>query len=476
MSEADDALTPAQFLDMASELMAQGFEDEFDVPELWTAIAGLPIEDVKVLHRFAAAHAPRSSLHRDVHRNANDFWRMLVHLLGFHAGSVSGTELMEQAEHHFSYHSQNALVAGFGYRARQLANGDDGYDLRDHVCLKPFEQIDVLEGSTHLCCASWLHKSIGNLATQSHEDVWTSDSAEAIRQSVLDGSYRYCNKVACPDIPRRALTKKSDLAHDPWWQNVIENHVGKIDRAPVRVNLAYDRHCNLSCPSCRETLITSNDQVRDRLDQITQKNVFPLLRNAHEAFVTGSGDPFASRTFRKMLQWVTDETCPDLKIILMTNGMLFTEKEWAKFPNLVGKVKIIKISMDGASKESHEKLRRGSKWDVMMHNVPFAGSLVAKGEIDAMELVFVVQQENFHEMSAFVDLAKRVGATSVYFERITNWGTFSQEEYARKAVFSPTHSEHAAFLTAMTDGRLHDPIVNLNSLTEFLRPVAAVAA
>lgn len=463
-----EALTPAQFLDMASELVAAGFDDDFDVPELWSALADLPPDDAVVLYRFVDAHPPRSALVPGVHRFADEIWRLLRHLLGFHAGAMRGEELRAFAEHLFSAHSQAAVIAGYKYGVRRLLGEDADYDLRDYVCRTPFEQLDVLENSAHLCCASWMHKSAGNLSTQSHDEVWSSDAAEAIRQSILDGTYRYCNKVACRAIPGRTLTPKRKLLNDPWWKSVIENHTGKLDRGPRRVNLAYDRHCNLSCPSCRTSLVTSDDEARQRLDRITQRNIFPLLRMAKEALVTGSGDPFASRTFRKMLQWIDDTTCPELKIELMTNGMLFTEKEWAKFPNLKGKVSLAKVSMDGATKESHELLRRGSKWEVMMQNLPFIGRIRAAGEIDAYELVFVVQKENFREMGDFVDLAKRVGADRVYFERLTNWGTFSADDYEEKAVFSPSHPLHEEFLAAISDPRVRDPMVSVGSLGEFV--------
>lgn len=473
MHTDDDVISPKDFIDAASDLMAKGFDDEFDVPEVWEALAAMPAEDVSALYRWHGRHPPRSPLIRDVHPMASEVWRMLLNLLGFHAGTVTADELTTFAEYLLSFHSQAPIVAGFVYRARQITGAAPAYDLRDHVCTRPFEELDVLEQSTHLCCASWLHKSAGNLTTQSHDEVWTSPAAVAIRQSIADGSYRYCNKVACPAIPGRQLTPKSRFANDPWWQNAIAT--GQVDRGPRRVNLAYDRHCNLSCPSCRETLITSNDEVRAQLDKITQRAIYPLLRTADEAFITGSGDPFASRTFRKLLAWISDETCPNLKIVLMTNGMLFTEKEWAKFPNLKGKVRLAKISVDGASKATHESLRRGSKWEVMMENLPFIGSLVANSEIDALELVFVVQMENFREMGAFVDLAKRIGAQKVAFERITNWGTFTQDDYEEKAVFSPTHPFHDEFRNVMTDPRLADPMVILGSLAEFLPRIQEAA-
>lgn len=460
-------MSAAQFVEMASELLLAGYDEDYDVPELWSAISALPKADVSTICRFIGENKPRSALVRGVHRFAEDTWHMLLHLTAFHAGGCTEKELVELASIVLARHSQSAIVTGYVFHVKRVTTGDT-WSLADYVCTTPFEQLDVLEQSSHLCCASWLHKSAGNMATQSHEEVWNSDTAEAIRQSVLDGSYRFCSKTACPKIPGKDLTPKAELMKDPWWRNVIENHLGKLDRGPKRVNLAYDKHCNLSCPSCRDGMITSDDAVRDRLDGITQRNIFPLLQTSNEAFLTGSGDPFASRTFRKILSWISEETCPNLQVVLMTNGMLFTEKEWAKFPNLHGKVKLVKVSMDGATKTSHETLRRGSKWETMMKNLPFIGTLLQKGDIASYELVFVVQKENFAEMGDFVDLAKKVGANRVYFERITNWGTFSNAQYEEKAVFNPTHPQYEEFLAAVADPRLRDPMVLMGSLGEFL--------
>ncbi|HET7773166.1 MAG TPA: CatB-related O-acetyltransferase, partial [Burkholderiaceae bacterium] len=95
----------------------------------------------------------------------------------------------------------------------------------------------------------------------------------------------------------------------------------------------------------------------------------------------------------------------------------------------------------------------------------------------SLALAFVVQEENFHEMGDAVDLALRVGATSIHFARVTNWGTFTLEAYQRKAVFLGTHPRHAEFLAAMADERLRHPIVRLGDLAAFLpSPAAAPVA
>lgn len=40
------------------------------------------------------------------------------------------------------------------------------YRLEGRFCSKPFRQLDMLEASTHLCCASWLQTSIGDLTRE----------------------------------------------------------------------------------------------------------------------------------------------------------------------------------------------------------------------------------------------------------------------------------------------------------------------
>jgi sulfatase maturation enzyme AslB (radical SAM superfamily) len=174
------------------------------------------------------------------------------------------------------------------------------------------------------------------------------------------------------------------------------------------------------------------------------------------------------------MEQLTPEDYPNLKFQIMTNGMLFTPAQWQKFPALHWRVDTLKISIDAASGTTHEALRRGARWPVMLENLRFAGDLTAQGHVDDYTLVFVVQAENFREMGDAVDLAERVGATHIAFARLTNWGTFSANEYREKAVFLTDHPQHGEFLEAMRDPRLRQPIVMPGDLQPFLdRSVAA---
>lgn len=252
------------------------------------------------------------------------------------------------------------------------------------------------------------------------------------------------------------------------WRDIIENKRTAMTKSPFRVNLAYDQTCNLSCPSCRVTKIAADAATRERFDKLQEEAILPLLRESRMVFITGSGDPFASKNFRKLMERLGPDDYPDLKFQIMTNGMLFNRREWERFPALHGRVAYLRISIDAGTGPTHELLRRGARWPVMEENLAFVRELRAEGEIEHFALTFVVQTENFKEMGDAVDLARRYGADSMGFFRLTNWGTYSDTEYADKAVFMPSHPRHREFLEAMQDPRLRDPIASLQELNQFV--------
>ena len=53
-----------------------------------------------------------------------------------------------------------------------------------------------------------------------------------------------------------------------------------------------------------------------------------------------------------MLQAIDPETCPDLKVFIISNGTLFSESEYNKFPNIHGKLAAVRISTDAATREA----------------------------------------------------------------------------------------------------------------------------
>lgn len=445
------------------ELMIEQLSDGLDHPELWadmpTFIDHFPLflfELDNRLRRGGPAIGELAILNAVAVAAAGD--------------PARGVELLEPIA---VANSLLPVVQGAMFHIQGLLDPNNPkYDLSDRFCSTPFVKFDVLDGSTHQCCASWIQQSAGDLgAAEKWQDVWNSEMAQNIRASILDGSYRYCNKTACPIIgANNLMTREKAVATSEKFRDIIENDRTEIVEGPERVTLAYDMTCNLSCPSCRTGKIASDAAKREQFDRLQENAILPMLRNAKLVDITGSGDPFASKNFRRLMEKLTKEEYPDLGFLVMTNGMLLTPREWDRFPALHGgRTTYMRVSLDAATGPTHELLRRGARWPVMEENLAFIRDLRLAGEIGHLTITFVVQVDNYREMGDAVDLGRHYAADAVDFLRVTNWGTFTNEQYARAAVFMPSHPQYADFIEAMQDPRLREAPARLNDLRDFVR-------
>jgi MoaA/NifB/PqqE/SkfB family radical SAM enzyme len=192
-----------------------------------------------------------------------------------------------------------------------------------------------------------------------------------------------------------------------------------------------------------------------------------LLDGTHELIITGHGDAFASPIYRNFLERFDAMAYPDTKILLMTNGLLFTRGMWRRIasshPAIVG----VSVSVDAATPDTYQK-NRGGDFGLLMRNLEFISELVSERKLWT-ELSFVVQTNNYREIPAFVDLAKSLRFDRVLFQKLIHWsGTFSEHEFSVRAVHLTDHPEHQEFLEVLKDSRLHDAIVDMSNLQEFL--------
>jgi hypothetical protein len=94
----------------------------------------------------------------------------------------------------------------------------------------------------------------------------------------------------------------------------------------------------------------------------------------------------------------------------------------------------------------------------------FLKQLRQEGKVPSFYLHFVVQEENFEEMVAFVELGKQWKADGIIFIRMLNMGSFSAATFQAKDVSDPRHPLHARLLDILRHPVLRDPYVNLLSL------------
>jgi MoaA/NifB/PqqE/SkfB family radical SAM enzyme len=338
--------------------------------------------------------------------------------------------------------------------------GHDLHALDNIVCTIPFTDMEITpDGSVHVCCPALVPTKIGNIENESATEILSSEQARKMRHSVLDGSYKYCNHVACYKMIQNELPKRSDalIQSDPVLGPAIASNDDTTSEIR-RLAFAYDPSCNLSCPSCRREVLVDKHKQSEARSEIVNRHVAPLLPKLQTLYINNGGEFLYSRPTRALLHAIDPAQHSNLRIDLISNGTLFSEKEWRKFANIHRLIGSVRISTDAATKETFETLRRGGRWESFVENLRFIGGMRLRGEIDCFVMAFTCQLGNFREMPSFVHFAHGLGADRANFERLLPSVAMSDEEFRARAVHLPTHPLHAEFVDVLKDPAFDLPI------------------
>ena len=333
-----------------------------------------------------------------------------------------------------------------------LADKDTETYLKTHFCPKPFTTLETThQGLAYVCCPIWLPTPIGRLDADPDE-TWSGPTAQKIRESIVDGSYRYCSRVHCSAISNRALLpREAPEARAILTAFATPGH--KIP-PPQHVVLSHDKSCNLSCPSCRAAMVVLNKARQEKLDGLIERVIVPLLRGAESVNITGSGDPFGSNHFRNLIKRITDardlaaQEFPQLRIDLHTNGQLWDRRAWKEL-GLAGRVGNAHISIDATTPDTYAFVRRGGSFARLLDNLEFVRELRRAGEISHLEFSMVVQSRNFREIPDFIQLGADYAADRVSFQMIRKRDLFSGDEHKDAFIGDPAHPDYQEFVALL---------------------------
>jgi MoaA/NifB/PqqE/SkfB family radical SAM enzyme len=332
--------------------------------------------------------------------------------------------------------------------------------LKNYICVTPFTYLELHKHGIFSCCPSWLPNKMGEL--DDIENVWEGDELKKVQESILDGSYKYCSKKQCPYLSKLINGKGTSSNFIPKY----EFNLNKTKEGPININFAFDRSCNLSCPTCRSVAIMANGEEVEFVDNTINKVIKEFGKSITMLYLSGSADPFASKSIRKLLLNFDVSKFPKLhQIHLHTNGLLLTEKMWGSLNHIHHLIKTIEISIDASNKETYEIIRRGGNWETLMTNLEF----ISKIKMNDKRVSFVVQDSNYIEMEDFYNLMMDIfkGDVNVYFNKITNWGTYSENEFKLKQIWDESHPEFYMFLHQLNKiNNKHKCIHNMYDIIE----------
>jgi sulfatase maturation enzyme AslB (radical SAM superfamily) len=316
--------------------------------------------------------------------------------------------------------------------------------LSGKICLSPYISIMVnLKGDVGLCgCAAWMPTTIGNLFNESLHSMLSSKLAQDIRQSIRDGSYEFCNANTCGIIKNDKLNDINSVSKDV--QNLIIDPT--LFKMPHEIVIAGDETCNLSCPSCRTGIKNNSDDVVEKnikLGETLRKNLFGTpTDDTINIMLSTTGEIFASPLLLSFVNSISIDDFPNVNLKLQTNGLL-AERFWHKLGIMQDRVTHITVTVDAATEESYEILRRGGKWKEIQSSLAWLQQKKKQNNMH-MSLRMIVQNQNYKEMLDFYHMSKSFGADKIEYSRLTDWKTYSPLAFRIHDVFARGHENYQA--------------------------------
>jgi MoaA/NifB/PqqE/SkfB family radical SAM enzyme len=275
-------------------------------------------------------------------------------------------------------------------------------------CSSAWDTIQIFkDGSVSFClCSAWHNNTpAGNLHRNSLSEIINSTASQKFKNSIVDQSYRYCNKSLCPQLSQLQIIDNFDSI--------------SIPQLPTTLALAVDSNCNLKCASCRDSQVYSTEIDPDSkhvLDELCKE-----YRNFNQPVMIygdGAGDCFASAAWREFLN--RDDLPKCFQFNLTTNGNLLT-----KNLDIIKKIKpqlhSVIVSLDAATPETYKKIR-GGNFDLVLDGVRELINLNIP-----VHTQFVLQYQNYQELIQYQQLTMELGTTTFGLQKLFRWRHMSDQ-------------------------------------------------
>ena len=183
---------------------------------------------------------------------------------------------------------------------------------------------------------------------------------------------------------------------------------------PAYIELEITTYCNLKCAMCEHTYWNEKprsmnfDQFKAVVDQ------FPYLKWIG---LTGIGESYLNPDFHRILRHCKE----DLGLIVeIFDAFYFVDETRARELVEMG-VDQIYCSLDGATKETYEKIRVGSDFDKVIQNIRnFVKIKNSRGQFfPVLDFHFIISKINYHEIIPYIELIADIAPGSkILFTRL----------------------------------------------------------
>lgn len=289
------------------------------------------------------------------------------------------------------------------------------------ACYAPFVSLDFFTtGQVQVCCENYF-RPVGNVKTDSLKAIWTGQAIQHLREALK----RYDFGLGCQTCETAILRGGRPFSLNYEWHPADE-----ANPWPRIMNFRLSNVCNFACVMCSDLL--SSVIRRDRTKQ------HPLPRVYHEAFFQelwkflphlesmwfAGGEPFLIQEHLRIWDQLIQTGNTNVHVAISTNGSIWNDA----ISNYLDRLALVHllISIDGATKETFEKVRIGANFDVVMENLKHFAPVVKKTRLRGsaspapgeFSFAYCLMPINAHEMPDVFLMAEDWGA-DVYVNVVT---------------------------------------------------------
>ncbi|GEM_PF-341682 len=239
-----------------------------------------------------------------------------------------------------------------------------------------------------------------------------------------------------PDPSAYQANLKAALESDPRKKANYERYLAARKTAtpdflPIKLDIENISRCNFRCTMCQVSDWGPKFQRAEDMALEHFKHLIDEQYGLVEVKVQGMGEPLLQReTFFEMVRYARSK---HIWVRTTTNASLLHFRD--NYKSLIeadpGEVQ---ISFDGATKQTFEAIRRGSKFELVYDNCKLINSYCNDRGLLKTRMWALVQQGNIGEFPEFVDRAAEMGFRRLtYGLNLTDWGQAKWAD-ANKAV------------------------------------------
>lgn len=306
--------------------------------------------------------------------------------------------------------------------------------------------VQIIDGIGTVRACGWAgYYLLGNLRDNTMSEVFNSEAALHFRQTLIDGTYDYCNEENCPYMAN----------------NILESQLIEIDEIPEYpeiISLAYDRRCNYHCTCC---ISRSDEKMDPEIQNKIENEIRAALPYVRTFSANGLGEFFVSDSMMKLVSEWKPNQIENSEFELETNGSLFTPENWEKVKN-IGKANLkVFLTVHSFDEAAYQYLSGTKiKIDRIVENLRFVKTLREEGQINYLEIAMVMQERNFRTLPEFIDRClNEFGADKVRVRRFLPEKAMDENIEWFFDIRNPLHPYHQEYLEVMQHPIFKDPRV-----------------